>query len=49
MTEVSVGNRGSREIKCAVELGVVERVLALWEDNLRISDCGEGVGATLRA
>lgn len=29
-------------------VGVVERVLALWEDDLRISDCGEGVGATLR-
>lgn len=30
--EVRVGSRGSREIKCAVELGVVERVVALWED-----------------
>lgn len=36
--EVRAGSRGSRKIKCAVELGVVERVVALWEDDLRISE-----------
>lgn len=34
--EVRVGSRGSRKIKCVVELGVVERVVVFWEDDLRI-------------
>lgn len=32
-----VGSRGSREIKCAVELRR-GREVALWEDDLRVSE-----------